>query len=71
MGIEVIFDHEDHLYRFGEVISGKIVLRPETDRTYSDIWITYGWQTHGRGARDRGVEEKLDKGGLNDNQPVA
>ena len=59
MELEVIFDREDRLYKFGEVISGKVVLRPESDWTYSKIWITNRLQTHGLGYRDRGKEIKV------------
>lgn len=59
MEIEVIFDRENHLYKFGEVISGKVVVMPTSKRTYSGIWITYQWRTHGQGNRESGNEEKV------------
>ena len=59
MELEVIFDRKDRLYKFGEVISGKVVLRPETDSTYSKIWITYHWRTHGQGNRDGGNDREV------------
>ena len=59
MELLIIFDRDDRLYRFGEVISGKVVLEADHDTTYSKVWITYQWRTHGRGNRDGGSEEKL------------
>lgn len=56
---EVIFDREDRLYKFGEVISGKIVVRSKSDCIYSKIWITYSWWTHGRGMRNYGYPNEL------------
>ena len=59
MELEVFFDREDRLYKFGEVISGKVVLKPFSDRTFTNIWVTCRWQTHGQGSRDRGKERKM------------
>lgn len=65
MVLQVIFDRQDHRYRFGELVSGKVVVMPESERTFSNIWITYRWRTHGRGNRDEGREEKLNLGADN------
>jgi hypothetical protein len=59
MELLIIFDRDDRLYRFGEVISGRVVLEADHDTAYSEVWITYQWRTHGRGNRDNGGEEKL------------
>lgn len=59
MGLQTIFDRDDRLYRFGDVISGTVILKPEYNWTYSEIWITYRWRTHGRGNRDEGKAEEL------------
>jgi hypothetical protein len=59
MELQAIFDRDDRLYRFGDVISGRVVLEPDYDSTYSKIWITYRWRTHGKGNRDEGKQEEL------------
>jgi hypothetical protein len=59
MELLIIFDRDDRLYRFGEVISGKVVLETDHDYTFSEIRITYRWRTHGRGDRDMGEENRL------------
>lgn len=59
MKIQVIFDRANRLYRFGDDVSGKVVVEAKSDCTCSKVWITYGWRTHGRGDRDKGREEEL------------
>jgi hypothetical protein len=59
MEIQITFDRLDRLYRSGETVSGKVVLQPDADRTYSKIWLTYRWRTHGKGDRDEGPEQSL------------
>ena len=59
MELEVIFDREDRTYRSGEIVSGKVVLKPFYDRTFTNIWVTCRWQTHGQGSRDNGRERKV------------
>lgn len=60
MDIQVLFDRADRRYRFGDEVSGKLVVSAEHfDFTFSKIWFAYGWRTHGKGDRDKGREEKL------------
>jgi hypothetical protein len=59
MELQIIFDRPDRLYRFGESVSGKVLLQPDSDQTYSQIWLTYRWRTHGKGDRDEGPEQSL------------
>lgn len=59
MELQAIFDRGDRLYRFGDVVSGSVVVESESNCTYSEIWITYRWRTHGRGNRDQGEEKRL------------
>ncbi len=59
MELLINFDRNDRLYRIGEQISGVVLVEVDNDITYSEIWITYRWRTHGKGNRDQGAEEKL------------
>jgi hypothetical protein len=55
MDLSVVFDRSDRLYRLGDVITGKLVLQPTSDRSYSEIKVAYRWRTHGQGDRDEGT----------------
>lgn len=60
MDIQVFFDRAGRRYRFGDEISGKVVISAEHfNFTFSKVWFAYGWRTHGKGDRDKGREEKL------------
>lgn len=58
--IQVVFDRADRRYRFGDEVSGRMIVSVQHfDFTFSKVGLTYGWRTHGKGDRDKGREEKL------------
>jgi hypothetical protein len=56
---QVLFDRHDRTYQFGEEVSGKVVLDAQAKLTCRNIWIDYGWRTHGKGNRDKGGGKTL------------
>jgi hypothetical protein len=60
MDVQVLFDRADRRYRFGDEVSGKVIVSAEHfDFTFSKVWFAYGWRTHGKGDRDKGGEDDL------------
>ncbi len=57
--IQVLFDRADRRFRYGDEITGKVVVEALHDFTYPDVQISYCWRTHGRGDRDSGGERTL------------
>lgn len=57
MEIELAFDRPDRRYRFGDEVTGKVILRNGSGETISKVWLTRHWRTHGKGNRDKGGEE--------------
>lgn len=60
--IEITFDRPDRTYRFGDEVTGKVVLEAPYDVTYEHVQITWGWHTHGKGDRENGPEDNLKVG---------
>jgi hypothetical protein len=57
--LQVLFNRPDRTYRFNEEITGKVVLETQSELKCKQIWIDYGWRTHGQGNRDKGDQKKL------------
>jgi hypothetical protein len=57
---DIKFDKADPTYRFGELITGRVLLEAENKLDLHGIKLEYGWRTHGKGNVDKGDIEKLD-----------
>ncbi|MBI4639148.1 MAG: hypothetical protein HY731_00530 [Candidatus Tectomicrobia bacterium] len=57
--LQLVFDRADRTYRFGEDVSGTVLLDAHTELECRNVVLTYQWRTHGRGNTASGKEESL------------
>ncbi len=63
--MEVLFDREDRVYRFGDEITGRVVMAAKRELGFRDLKLRCMWRTHGQGDRDQdssGPEVMLVRG---------
>lgn len=56
--LQTLLDRQDRCYRFGELVTGNLLVESTRDAELTEIGINFGWRTHGRGSPD-GLYDRL------------
>ncbi len=57
--LTIFFDREEPIYCPNEPVSGKVVVEAANNFSSQELWVVYGWRTHGWGNTDKGGEESF------------
>lgn len=56
--LSIEFDEASRVYKAGQMVTGRVIVQADEDVTCNGLDVLCGWETHGKGDKDKGLKDK-------------